>query len=220
MCAHSHDYRIEPLAAQIGNREITASSMVEFESDIAAVQNFTDLGFHYIARQPILRYPEIKHSASHGRSLENGHQITHQREIVRGGESNRAAPDHGDFEGKLVLCSPNVDVNRVLGFGPVALGQKSFQRADRDRAIDFAAATRSLARMSADSAADRSKGIGIARKPVSFFKPAFRDEAYVATRVSVSGARHHAREVGVQPIAIDFFVFVAPQHGSIRYVSC
>ncbi len=53
--AHRNQHSIKSLRAQIFNGEILSRALVEFQRDIARLQNFPHLRFHYIARQPVLR---------------------------------------------------------------------------------------------------------------------------------------------------------------------
>jgi hypothetical protein len=62
--------------------------------------------------------------------------------------------------------------------------------------------------MSTDPAADARQWIRIAGKLVGFLKSAFRNERDITSSVGVRRTSHHAGKIGVQPIPIDFFVFV------------
>src|SRR5450631_4613769 len=68
--------------------------------------------------------------------------------------------------------------------------------------------------MSTNPAADARQRVGIAGKLVSFLKASLRNERYITPRVGVRRTSHHAGKVGVQPIPVDFFVFVPFQQDS------
>ena len=97
-------------------------------------------------------------------------------------------------------------VDRMARLRPIPLGKKALQRANRDRFVDRPAPASRLARMRADTAADARHRIGIARVAISLFELPFRDERDVPAGVGLRRARHHARKVRVQPVAIDLLV--------------
>jgi hypothetical protein len=89
----------------------------------------------------------------------------------------------------------------------MALGQKTLERPDGDRAIDISTTTGSLTRMRANSPADASQRVRIARKLIRFLKSPFGNERDVPSRIGVGRTSHHAGEIGVQPIPVHFFIF-------------
>ena len=100
-------------------------------------------------------------------------------------------------------------------FRTVALGEKAFERANRDRLVDRAAAAGGLAGMRADAAADARHRVRIARVTIGFLEPPFRDQRHIAARVGARRAGHHAREVGVQPFPVDLLVLKPIQHDGL-----
>ncbi len=210
--AHRDQHRIESLLAQIGDREVSSRGVIQLESDIAGLKNLAHLRFHHIARQAVFRNSQVQHAARDRSSFEDRDRIAHQREIMRGRESHRAAADNRDFVRELFLPASFIDVDGMLRLRAILLGEKTLQRADGNGPIDLAAAAGSFARMRADPPADAGQRIRVARQPVCFFKAALGNQAHVASGVGVCRAGHHAGKVGVQPIPVDFFVFESLQH--------
>ena len=99
--AHGDQHGIESLAAQIGDGEVPAGRMIQLQRDVAGFENLAHLRFHYVARQAIFRNAEIEHSAGHRRRFKNGDRISHQRQIVRGRQSHRAAAHDRNLKGSL-----------------------------------------------------------------------------------------------------------------------
>ena len=192
--ADGDQHRVESLASQIGDREVASGSMIQFESDVARLQNLSDLRFHHIARQAVFRNSQIQHSARDWRGFENRDRIAHQREVMRRRESNRASAHDSNLIRKFVLAASFVDVDRTLRFRPVLLGQEAFQCADRNRPVDFAAAASRLAGMRTDSPANAGQRIRVARKAIGLFKASFGNQADVASGIGMRRTRHHARE--------------------------
>src|SRR5579872_1332713 len=205
--------RIEAVMPQAGDGEIASSGMIQFQCDIAGGENLANLGFDDIARQPIFGNAEIKHSSGDGSGFKNCDCIAHQRQVMGGREPNRPPSDHCDLERKFVLNASGVNVDGILRFRAMAFGEKTFESPDGDGAIDFSAAARRLAGMGAYAPTDAGQRIRVASQLISFFEAAFRDESYISTRIGVRRARHHAREVGVQPILVDSLVSIALEHG-------
>src|SRR5216684_4226787 len=94
MRADGDEYSIEPLAAQIGNREVAASRVIQFERDVASLKNFAHLRFDHVARQAVFRDSKVKHPARNRRGFENRDGVSHEGEVVRGRKSHRAATDY------------------------------------------------------------------------------------------------------------------------------
>ena len=90
--------------------------------------------------------------------------------------------------------------------------QEALERSYGNRSIDLASPAGSFTRMSANPATDAGQRIGGAGESIGLFESSFRDQADVAPRIGVSGTRHHAGEVGIQPVPIDLFIFIALQH--------
>ena len=68
--ADRDQHRIEALPPQIGNGEVPSRGLIQLQRDVARLENLTDLRLHDVARQPVLRNPEVQHSSRHGRSFE------------------------------------------------------------------------------------------------------------------------------------------------------
>ena len=154
MSADGEEHGIEALASQIGNRKVSSRRMIQLEGNVAGLENLSDLRFHHATRQAVFRNAKIQHSASDGSGFENRDWVTHQGEVMGSRQSHRTAADDRDLEGKFLLPTSFIYVDGTLRLGPVLLGQKSFQRSDRNGAIDFAAAAGGLAGMRADPPAN------------------------------------------------------------------
>src|SRR5215469_207896 len=100
----------------------------------------------------------------------------------------------------------------MLRFRSVLLREESLQSSNRDRLVDLAAAAGCFARVCAHSSANAGEGIRVAGEPVGFFESSFTNQTDVASGIGMGWARHHAREVCVQPIRINRFVFESLQH--------
>ena len=194
------------VAAQIGDGEVAARRLVQFQSDVAGSENLAHLCLHHVAGQAIFGQAEVEHAARHLRCFEDGDGIAHQGEIVRGRKAHRARADDCNSKGKLGLRAAGVHIDGMARLRTVALGKKALERADRDGLIDLAAAAGCLAGMSADASADAGHGIGLARYAVGFFKLTLGNELHIAAGIGVRGTGHHAGEVGVQPIPVNLLV--------------
>src|SRR5260370_29570513 len=100
----------------------------------------------------------------------------------------------------------------MLGFRPVSLSQKTLEGPYCDGPIDISTATGSFTGMSTYPAANARQRVRITGKLISFLKSPFRNESDVAARVGVGWTSHHAGKVGIQPIPVHSFVFLAFQH--------
>ena len=114
MRAHGDEHGVESLTAQIGNGEVAAGRVIQLERDVAGLKNLAHLRFDHVARQAVLGDAEVEHSARNRRGFENRDGVSHEREIVRGRESHRAAADYGNLVRKFVLSSPFIDVDGML----------------------------------------------------------------------------------------------------------
>ena len=221
MRAHCDQHRIESLPSQIRNREVAPGGMIQLESDVAGLQNLADLCFDHAARQPVLGNSQIEHSTRNWSGFEDRDRVAHQGEVMCGRESHWTAAHHSDFEWKFVLPASFVDVDWVLRLWSILLGQKALQGANGNGPVDFAAAAGRLARMRAHASADAGQRIRIARQPIGLFETSLGNQADVASGVGVGRAGHHAGKVRVQPIRVDFLVFVSFQHcGTATSGSC
>ena len=200
------------VAAQIGDGEVAAGRMIEFQRDIAGGENLAHLRFHHVAGQAIFGQAEIEHAARHLRGFKDGDGVAHQGKIVGGRKSHRTGAHDGNAKGKLGLGAAGVYIDGMPRLRAVSFGKKALERADRDRLVDLAAAACGLAGMSADASADAGHGIGFARDAIGLFKLALRNQRNIAARVGVRGASHHAGEVGVQPIPVNLLVDKSLQH--------
>ncbi len=212
MRANRDQHGIETLPAQIGNREVAAGRVIQLERDVAGLENLADLRLYHVARQAVFRNSQIEHSTRDRSGFEDRDRVAHQGKIVCGRKSHRAAADDGNFVRKFLLPAPFVDVDGMLRLGSVLLGQKSLQRANRDGLVDLAAPAGSLTRMRAHASADAGQRIGFARQAIGLFETTLGDQADVAPGVGVGRTRHHAGEVGVQPVPVDLLVFESFQH--------
>ncbi len=122
-------------------------------------------------------------------------------------QTHRTTSHHRDFKGQLWLLAARVDVDRTLGFGPVILGEEALQSADGNWFVNLSAAAGRLARVSADATANRGQGIWVSRKPIGLFETPFPNEFYIPASMGVRGTSHHAREVRVEPVAVDPLIF-------------
>ena len=202
---------VEALLAQLRDCEIAARRRIQFERDIPGFQNFANLRLDHGARKAILRNAQVQHSAGDLRGFEDRDRITHQRQIVRRRQSDRSAADDRDLVMQLWNAAL-LGFERMPRLRPVAFREKALQRPDRDRPVDSAAAACGLARMRAHAAADARHRVRIARVAVRLLEAPLRDERNVPPRIGARGACHHAREVRVEPLAIDAFVSQPFEH--------
>ena len=131
---------------------------------------------------------------------------------MRGGKSHRAATDYSYLKRKSFLSSSFIDIDGMFRLGSKLLGEKTLESTNGNGTVNLAAAAGGLARMRAHSSADAGQRIGIARDSISFLEAPLGDQADIAASVGVCRTSHHAGKVGIQPIPIHFFVFVAFEH--------
>ena len=213
MRAHRDQHRVKTLPPQIGNREIFAGGVIELKGNVSGRDDFAHLRFNHIARQSVLRNSEVKHAARNRSSFKNCDCVAHQSEVMRRGKSDRPASHDRDFEGQFLLGAPDVNVYGVLGFGAVTLGEKTFQSSNGNRTVNLTPAARGLARMRANTAANRGQWIGIAGELIGLLKAAFGNQSHITPGIGVGRTGHHARKVCVEPVAIDFLGLEALEHG-------
>src|SRR5579862_984461 len=125
--------------------------MVQLESDIAGLQDLPYLCFDHIPRKSIFGNPEIQHSTSHRSGLEYRDGIAHKREIMRRRKTNGTTANNRYLVWKLRGDAAFVHIDCVLRLGTVTFGQEAFQRANRNRAVNFTASTGRFARMCANA---------------------------------------------------------------------
>jgi len=138
---------------------------------------------------------------------------------MRRGKSHWAAADYGNLEGQPAPRPPRIHIDGMLRFRPVPLGQKTLERPDCDRAINFSTTAGTFTRMSTNPAADASQWVRVAGKLVRLFKSPFSNERNVPARVGMGWTCHHAGEIGIQPIPVNFLVFEPfQQDGNLQCV--
>ena len=195
----------KPLPPQLADGEVASGGRIQAQGDVASFEDLAHLRLDNTSRQTILGDSEVQHSSGDGGSLEDCDRVTHQREIMCSRETDRPSADDGDLVGKF-LARPCIGRNRTTRLGPVPLGQEALESANGDRPIDLTSSARGFARMCANASANARHGIGIARKAIRVFELTFRNQRDVAAGIGVCGARHHAGEVGIQPLPIDLLV--------------
>src|ERR1051326_1018667 len=104
---------------------------------------------------------------------------------------------------------------RVPGLGAVTFCEETLQCSNGNRLVNGAAPAGSLARMSADAPADARHGIGFTRPTVGLFELPIRNKRDVAPGVGSRRARHHAGEIAIEPVAVDFLVAKSHSHSSL-----
>ena len=77
MGTHRDQNGIESLLAQIRDHEVAACGVIQLERDVARLENFAHLGFHYVTGQTVFRNAEIQHAAGNRRRFKNGYGIAH-----------------------------------------------------------------------------------------------------------------------------------------------
>ena len=173
---HGDQHRIE-VAAQIGNGEVTACRVVEFQRDIAGREDFAYLRLDNIAGETILRQTEIKHSTGNLRSFEDGDGITHQGEVVRSRKTYRSCAHHGNAKRKPRLGSARVHIDRTPRLRSVAFGKEALECTNGYGLVDHRATAGCLAGMRTNAAADAGHGIRLTRNAVCLFKFALGNQA-------------------------------------------
>lgn len=128
-----------------------------------------DLAFELGPRKAVGGDAVTHHAAQVLTLLEHDGGVSHEREVVRGGETGRAAADDGD-----ALSGGGV-VEGLRGLGGCAVGVEfehlgrvihriALERADVDGIVHYAAPARELAGMLADEAAGKREGVVLADK--------------------------------------------------------
>ena len=155
---HGDDHR-RILAPQIGQRNIAAHRRVAADLDSQRFDH-SDLPRDQLTGQTVSRHTPCQHARRHRLGLEYHRAESHQRQIVRGGQSRRSGSDDRDWlapnrrklarhsglqqRGHLLRVSRHggdVGLNRIQHRvrGPYVrsglLAHKPFERADRNRAI-------------------------------------------------------------------------------------
>src|SRR5208283_1703315 len=92
------------------------------------------------------------------------------------------------------------------------LGKKALESANGNWPVNLTPTACGFARMRANSPADAGQRVGIAGDAVGFFEAAIGNQSNIASSVGVCRTGHHAREVGIQPVPVDLFIFVSLQH--------
>ena len=77
MSSYSDEDSVESVAAQFGDGEVAACGVIQLERDVARLENFAHLGFHYVTGQTVFRNAEIQHAAGNRRRFKNGYGIAH-----------------------------------------------------------------------------------------------------------------------------------------------
>ena len=172
MRSDGNEHGVESLTAQVRNREVAAGCMIQLERDVAGLKNLAHLCFDHVARQAVFGNAQIQHSARHRRSFEDRDGVSHESEIVRRREPDRAATDDRHFERKFLLPSAFIDIDGMLRLRSKLLGEKTLQRPDGNGSVDLSAAAGSFAGVRTDSSADAGQRIGIARDAIGFFESA------------------------------------------------
>ena len=205
MRADAEEHGFKALFLEISKREVLAEFRIMANFHAERFDRF-DFCPDDLARQTVFGYAEHQHSAGDVVRLENGWRETHQRQLVRAGQSCRTGADDRDFAiaaDPLAARIAKFRINPVeveaVGLDAVFFADETLQRADGNGGIQCAAATLRLARRRANPAADRGERIGRARDNVSIFVPAFGNRLHItagirAHRASLA-AKHLPREI-------------------------
>src|SRR5712692_162681 len=121
------------------------------------------------------------------------------------GKPRRAGADDRYFFRMHHLRHFGEDIDGIARFGPVALGDESFERADRDRRVELSAAARRFAGVAADAAANGSEGVGDPGVAVGFLVASLGDQGDVSPCLGVDRTGLHAGEIGLQPVEVHEF---------------
>src|SRR5271163_1911057 len=116
---------------------------------------------------------------------------------MRSRESYRSRSHDRHPNTVLRLQSPCIHIDRVARLRAMLLGEEAFERANRDRLVDLAAAAGCLAGMRADAPADAGQWVRASSRTIGFLEIAFSDKFDIFSRIGVCGAGHHAGEVGI-----------------------
>ncbi len=172
--AHRDEDRAETIGKQFANSETRCERRVVAKLD-AHRFDLGSLPIDDFAREPIRGDPVAHHATWCGHRFEQSHPISHQRKIVRACHPGRAGADHRDAR---CVFAPVATLENLIGMQrrdaatahragedllegrrrerlrTELVGEKSFERADSDRGVDFAAPAGIFAGSAAAATAD------------------------------------------------------------------
>jgi hypothetical protein len=106
------------VSPQIGDGEIAAGRMVQFQSDVAGGENLAHLRFHHVAGQTIFGQAEIEHAAGHLRRFKDGDGVAHQGKVVRRERPTGPAPTMAMRNGSFSCVRPAFTSTGCRDSGP------------------------------------------------------------------------------------------------------
>ena len=174
MQAKREQNRLVTLPAQICHRKIPPQTHVQPQL-WTQIENLSDLCLQDIARQTIFGNSQVHHAARHRGAVKDRNRVAQQREIMRSGHAGRSGANNRDFLSVDDMRLFRKHIDCVSGLGAVALREKTLQRTDRNGRVQLPTAASWFARMAANSAANRSEGIGDASVAVRFLVPPLRN---------------------------------------------
>ena len=193
----------EPVLAQRREAEVATERLPGAELD-AHIQDRLDLVVDEVAAKAVRGDPEHHHAARSFLGFEYDRLEPVRREVVRARESSGPRTDDRDPLAPLRRARDRGGVcARRAGFHAVLLADEPLEGADRDRFVDRPATARHLAWRRAHSAADRRERVRQPRDVVREGVVAGGDGGDVPAGVREDGTCACARNVVVEPRAVD-----------------
>lgn len=125
VCSNGEQNRVESLLTKLGDLEVAAGALIEFQRDVSGPEDLAHLRFDNIARQAIFGDAQVEHSPGDWSSLKNGYRISHQRQVVRRRKTDWAATHHGHLKWQGGLNRVGIHIDVAFGFRSVALRKKA-----------------------------------------------------------------------------------------------
>ena len=172
------------LLLDLGDRKILADADIRFDFD-AGRQDVLDLIIQSLSGQTVAGDAVAKHAAQLISLLEDGHLVTHDRQIVGCRQAAGAAADDGDF------LAGGFCQRRYVIVGDM-IRREAFNAADVDGVVQHVAAAAVFAGVFADESTGRNEGVVLADEPHSVVVAAFVDQCDVSRNVHVGRALGYA----------------------------
>ena len=180
------------VAAQLAQGHVVGNGRAHAQLD-ALRDDPIDFALELGTREAIRRNAIAHHATQMLALLEDDGGVTHEREVVCGGEAGRAAADDGDaLAGSGVVEGRRGCGRSAIGVGLEHLGcvihRITLEGADVDGVVHHAAPARELAGVLADEAAGKREGVVLADEAHGIVVAAGVDQGDVAGNVHVGGA--------------------------------
>ena len=179
---------------QVLERDVDADGRVEHEPDAQALDE-ADVHLDRLARQAERRDADQHRAAAEGQAVEDRDLVAAGRELAGDREAGRTRADHRDP--LLARRDGRHDVRDARRLVP--LDEEPLHRADRQRAVDVAAAAGALAGRRADIRAHRRDRVRLAGEDVALLEPPLGGEVEVAPAVGADGTGLLALDVALEP---------------------